>query len=329
MALMYWKYTKFGEIMKKIFILAILMMLLFVNVCIQKSDGASHEKSSLVFFSRDITSENVVKLFKATQKNLPGKVAVQQSMGEPDGYLFIEPELSEKLVKQLDGIYINATGVSDNVSIRKMIAAKHGFMKAGYVDILDEHGQIELPVNGGKILSRNIVGSHIKSYDSLLVLTHFKGHAVSGIGGTMKNLSIGIASPDGKRLIHSGGKNSMTYTHLDQNRFLEANVEAAKSVIDYFKGNVVYINFLYKLAAASDYGAQHPQPVIPDIGILASTDPVALDKACTDMIYSAKGSKPLTDLFEEKNSFHSIEYASELGLGNLKYTLIELYNDIN
>lgn len=309
--------------MKKTLIIFI-VILLFVAVYTQNGSAASHENESLVFFSRNISAESVIKLFEATGKTLPGRVAIQQSMGEPGGYLFIQPELSEKLVKHLGGIYINSTGVSDNVSIRKMIAVEHGFTKVGYVDVLDEEGQIELPVKEGRLLSRNIVGSHIRNYDSLLVLTHFKGHAVSGIGGIMKNLSIGVSSPDGKRLIHSGGKNTVTYMHFDQNKFLEANVEAAKSIIDYFKGNIVYINFLYKLATASDYGANHPQPVIPDIGILASTDPVALDKACTDMIYSTKGSKPLTDLFEEKNGFHSIEYASKLGLGKLKYILVEL-----
>ena len=251
-------------------------------------------------------------------------MAVQQSMGEPGGYLFIQPELSETLVKRLGAVYINSTGVSDTVRIRKEIAEEHGFTRAAKVDVLDEDGDIELPVLGGKILSKNIVGAHIKNYDSLLVLTHFKGHAVSGIGGSMKNLSIGVSSPAGKRLIHSGGQTSARYTHRDQTAFLEANAEAAKSVVDYFGSRVVYVNFLFKLSNESDYGSNKPKLVIPDIGILASTDPVALDQASVDMIYAAKGSKPLTDLFEAKNGIHSIEWAEKIGLGSRNYELAEI-----
>ena len=212
-----------------------------------------------VYFSRDISAESVMKLYEKVGKPLTGKVAVQQSMGEPGGYLFIQPELSAPLVKKLGATYINSTGVSDTVKIRREIAEEHGFTRVARVDIIDEDGDMELPVSGGSVLKKNIIGSHLARYDSLLVLTHFKGHAVSGIGGIMKNLSIGVSSPAGKRLIHSGGQTSAHYTHRDQTAFLEANAEAAKSVIEHFGGRVVYINFLFKLAAASDYGSSHPQ----------------------------------------------------------------------
>ena len=303
--------------MKKIFSIILAFVLISVSL-------AAQSKEALVYFTRDISADSVVRLYAKVGKPLTGKVAVQQSMGEPGGYLFIQPELSEKLVKQLGGTYINSTGVSDTVKIRKEIAEEHGFTKVAKVDVIDENGDIELPVKGGKILKKNIVGVHLKNYDSLLVLTHFKGHAVSGIGGIMKNLSIGVSSPAGKRLIHSGGTTSEYYTHKSQTAFLEANAEAAKSVIDHFGGKVVYINFLFKLAAASDYGSTHPKTVMDDIGILASDDPVALDQACTDMIYAAKNSKALTDLFESQNGIHSIEYAEKIGLGSRKYKLIEV-----
>ncbi len=286
--------------------------------------SSAQEERATVYFSRDISPESVVRLYEAADKVLPGKIAVQQSMGEPGGYLFIQPELSEVLVKKLDAAYINSTGVSDTVAIRKEIAAEHGFTKVAPVDVIDENGDMELPVKDGHVLKRNLVGAHLKNYDSLLVLTHFKGHAVSGIGGIMKNMSIGISSPAGKRLIHSGGATSSYYTHRNQDAFLDANVEAAESVINYFDGNVVYINFLFKLSDKSDYGSTRPQLVIPDIGILASTDPVALDQACTDLIYAAEGSKPLTSLFEAKNGHRSIDYAQERGLGTMLYELKEL-----
>lgn len=299
-------------------------LLIFTGLLLLFTQGLFAQKKSVVYFSREINPNMVVTLYEKCGKKLNGKVALQQSTGEPGGYLFIQPELSQKLVKKLGATYINSTGVSDTVAIRKEIAEEHGFTKVAAVDIIDEKGDMELPVKNGRVLSKNIVGAGLADYDSLLVLTHFKGHAVSGIGGIMKNLSIGISSPAGKRLIHSGGKTSEYYTHRNQDAFLAANVEAAKSVIEYFEGHVVYINFLFKLSDQSDYGSSHPKPVIPDIGILASTDPVALDQACTDLIYAAKGSKPLTDIFEERNGHYSIEYAAELGLGSMEYELVEV-----
>ncbi len=308
--------------MKKAFLILISLFILFTHELFAQN-------KSTVYFSREISPDMVVTLYEKCGKKLDGKVALQQSTGEPGGYLFIQPELSEKLVNKLGATYINSTGVSDTVAIRKEIAKEHGFTKVAPVDIIDEKGDMELSVNNGRVLSKNIVGQGLAKYDSLLVLTHFKGHAVSGIGGIMKNLSIGISSPAGKRLIHSGGKTSTYYTHRNQDDFLAANVEAAKSVIEYFDGNVVYINFLFKLSDQSDYGSSHPKPVIPDIGILASTDPVALDQACTDLIYAAKGSKALTSIFEGRNGHYSIEYAQELGLGTMKYELIEVQSEGN
>ncbi|MCR5045253.1 MAG: DUF362 domain-containing protein [Treponema sp.] len=281
-------------------------------------------KKSAVYFSREISPQSVQAIYERLGKKLSGRVAIQQSMGEPGGYLFIQPELSAPLAKKLGASYINSTGVSDTAAIRKEIAKEHGFTKAAPVDVIDEDGDIDLPVQGGRVLKKNIVGAHLKNYDSLLVLTHFKGHAVSGIGGIMKNMSIGISSPAGKRLIHSGGATSSYYTHRDQDAFLAANVEAAKSVMEFFEGRVLYINFLFKLSNQSDYGSVRPKPVIPDIGILASTDPVALDQASADLIYAAKGSEPLTKLFESRNGRYSIEYANELGLGSLNYELVEI-----
>lgn len=283
---------------------------------------AQAAKKPVVYFSREVSAQSALALYERLGKPLSGKVAVQQSMGEPGGYLYIQPELSAPLVKKLGATYINSTGVSDSVKIRREIAEEHGFTKVAPVDIIDEEGEMRLAVEGGRVLPYNVVGSHLKNYDSLLVLTHFKGHAVSGIGGIMKNLSIGVSNAAGKRLIHSGGTTSARYTHRDQDAFLEANAEAAKSVIDHFGGRVVYLNFLFKLSTESDYGSTHPKPVIPDIGILASTDPVALDKASLDLIQAAEGSKPLTDLFESKHGFHAIEHAATLGMGSLEYELV-------
>ena len=288
-----------------------------------------HPDTAIVYFTPDIKSENVVEIYKTLGKNLSGKVAVKLHSGEPGGHNFLQPDFVKPIVD-----YLNATIVECNTAYEgrrnttaehKKAISEHGFDKIAKVDIMDEDGQMELPVENGKQIKVNYVGSHLKNYDSMLVLSHFKGHQMGGFGGALKNMSIGIASSYGKAYIHGAGNPDEMWT-CEQDKFLESMADADKSVMDYMKGNITFINVMSRMSIDCDCNNNPAEPEIADIGILGSDDPVALDQACVDLIYQSKdeGKASLIKRMEEKHGIHTVEAAAELGVGVRKYKLIEL-----
>ncbi len=288
-----------------------------------------HPDTAIVYFTPDIKSENVVEIYKTLGKNLSGKVAVKLHSGEPGGHNFLQPDFVKPVVD-----YLNATIVECNTAYEgrrnttaehKKAISEHGFDKIAKVDIMDEDGQMELPVENGKQIKVNYVGSHLKNYDSMLVLSHFKGHQMGGFGGALKNMSIGIASSYGKAYIHGAGNPDEMWT-CEQDKFLESMADADKSVMDYMKGNITFINVMSRMSIDCDCNNNPAEPEIADIGILGSDDPVALDQACVDLIYQSKdeGKASLIKRMEEKHGIHTVEAAADLGVGVRKYKLIEL-----
>ena len=282
-----------------------------------------------MYFTPDIKSEKVVEIYKTLGKNLSGKVAVKLHSGEPGGHNFLQPDFVKPVVD-----YLNATIVECNTAYEgrrnttaehKKAISEHGFDKIAKVDIMDEDGQMELPVENGKQIKVNYVGSHLKNYDSMLVLSHFKGHQMGGFGGALKNMSIGIASSYGKAYIHGAGNPDEMWT-CEQDKFLESMADADKSVMDYMKGNITFINVMSRMSIDCDCNNNPAEPEIADIGILGSDDPVALDQACVDLIYQSKdeGKASLIKRMEEKHGIHTVEAAADLGVGVRKYKLIEL-----
>ena len=288
-----------------------------------------HPDTAIVYFTPDIKSEKVVEIYKTLGKNLSGKVAVKLHSGEPGGHNFLQPDFVKPVVD-----YLNATIVECNTAYEgrrnttaehKKAISEHGFDKIAKVDIMDEDGQMELPVENGKQIKVNYVGSHLKNYDSMLVLSHFKGHQMGGFGGALKNMSIGIASSYGKAYIHGAGNPDEMWT-CEQDKFLESMADADKSVMDYMKGNITFINVMSRMSIDCDCNNNPAEPEIADIGILGSDDPVALDQACVDLIYQSKdeGKASLIKRMEEKHGIHTVEAAADLGVGVRKYKLIEL-----
>ncbi len=291
---------------------------------------------SKVYFTKDLSSEGLIKIYEALKVNLKGKVAVKISTGEPGGHNFLNPKLIAPLVKKIEG-----TIVENNTAYRgrrfdskehwKAIK-EHGFLDIAPCDILDEEGEIKIPVNGGKHLKGyNLVGDHIKNYDSMLMLSHFKGHAMGGFGGALKNMSIGVASKNGKAWIHSVGRtedpDKMWKLTDDQDGFLESMAEACLSVVDYFKPeNLVYINVANNLSIDCDCDANPHNPEMEDIGIFASCDPVAVDQCCYDQIINStdNGKTSLVNRMHKKNAIHTVEEAYNLGLGSREYEIINL-----
>ncbi len=287
-----------------------------------------------VYFTKQINSEGLIKVFGALNKNLNGKVAIKISTGEPGGHNFLNPNLIKGLVKKLNGTIVECNtayaGKRTSTESHLLAAKEHGFTDIATVDIMDRDGDKELKVIGGKHLKINYVGKNIENYDSMLILSHFKGHAMGGFGGALKNISIGVASSKGKAVIHSAGKVSDTNILWEnlapQNDFLESMAEAAKSVIDYMKDNLLYINVMNNLSVDCDCDSNPEAPCMKDIGILASTDPVALDKASIDLIYNSKdpGRDHFVARVERQNGTYIIPYASKLGIGTSDYEIINI-----
>jgi len=292
---------------------------------------------SKVYFTKNITEESLIKIYDSLERNLQGKVAVKISTGEPGGHNFLNPNLIKGLVQKLNGTIVECNTAYKRKRFTTedhLKAAKdHGFTDIAEVDIMDSEGDMELPVNSGKHLSENYVGKNLKNYDSILMLSHFKGHKMGGFGGALKNMSIGVASKKGKSWIHSGGKvddAEILWTNLaTQNDFLESMAEADKSVVDYIKDNIVYINVMNNLSTDCDCESYPADPCMKDIGILASIDPVALDKACVDLIYNSKdsGRDHLVERIESRNGTHILDYAEEIGIGSKEYELINIDED--
>lgn len=288
-----------------------------------------HPDTAIVYFTPDITSDNLVRIYKTLGKDLKGNVAVKVHSGEPGGHNFLQPDFMKDLVHYVNGTIVECNtayeGRRNTTEEHKKAIAEHGFDKIAKVDIMDEEGQMELPVPNGKQIKVNYVGSHLKNYDSMLVLSHFKGHQMGGFGGALKNMSIGIASSYGKAYIHGAGIPENIWT-CEQDKFLESMADADKSVMDYMNGNITFINVMSRMSIDCDCNNNPAEPEIADIGILASDDPVALDQACVDLVYSSKdpGKASLIKRMEEMHGIHTVEAAADLGVGVRKYKLIDI-----
>jgi len=283
-----------------------------------------------VYFSRTITPETVLNLYKMVGKTLPGKVAVKVHSGEKGNQNFLKPDFWKPVIDHVQGVVVETNTAYEgerNVTARHMrLLTAHGWSLYFPVDLLDGEGpDLKLDIPGGKVIRENYVGKNLANYDSMLVLSHFKGHPMGGYGGALKQLSIGMASSYGKKYIHGVGVTE-NFWSADHDSFLEAMADAAGSVVDYFKGNAVYINVMKNMSVDCDCCAVAEDPCMADIGILASTDPVAIDQACIDLVYaSADPGKPhLLERIESRNGVHTIQAAAALGYGTRNYTLIEI-----
>ena len=278
----------------------------------------------------EISSDNLVKIYEALGRKATGKVAVKISTGEPGGHNFLDPDLIKNLVQKVNGTIVECNtaygGGRTNAADHMRAAEEHGFTAIAPVDIMDAEGEVELPLKGGRHLTRDIVGSHFLNYDFAIILSHFKGHAMGGFGGAIKNMSIGIASSNGKRYIHSAGTSTTSWGNPSQDDFLESMAEAAKAVADHCGDNILYISVANNLSVDCDCDSSPEDPKMGDIGILASLDPVALDKACTDLVRSSEdhGKIHLIERIDSRNGMHTLDHAEALGLGSQKYELIHL-----
>ncbi len=286
--------------------------------------------SANVYFSREITPEKVLELFKMAEKPLNGKVAVKVHSGEKGNQNFLRPNFWKPMIEYVNGTVVECNtayaGARNTTAKHRKLMGDHGWSSYFAVDIMDGEGpDLELAIPEGKVIQKNFVGKHMAEYDSMLVLSHFKGHPMGGYGGALKQLSIGCASSFGKAYIHGAGVPEKIWT-ADHDLFLESMADAAKSVADYFKGNIVYVNVMKNMSVDCDCCAVAEDPCMKDIGILVSTDPIAIDQACIDLVYEATdpGRPHLVERIESRNGVHTIEAAAELGYGSREYTLVEV-----
>lgn len=290
---------------------------------------------STVYFTKEITPESLVKIYQALQTELKGKVGVKISTGEPGGHNYLHPELIGQLVQMLNGTIIECCtaygGQRQDPAKHWKAIEDHGFKAMAPCDIMDEFGEMDLPVENGFHLKKDIVGEHFSNYDSVLVLSHFKGHAMGGFGGALKNISIGIASTHGKTNIHTAGITTDPAVLFDnlppQDRFLESMADACKAVIQY-KGaeNMLYINVANRLSVDCDCDSHPAEPEMADLGIFASIDPVAVDQACYDAVVNSSdpGKAALIERMDSRHGIHTVEAAAQHGLGNQEYTIVSL-----
>lgn len=282
-----------------------------------------------VYFTKELTVSGLRHLYDVLQPKLSGKVAVKVHSGEVGNQNFIRPQFFQELIQSVNGTIVECNTAYEgkrNTSEEHWETMKlHGWCDVAKVDIMDEEGEFSLPVPNGKQITENFVGSHLKEYDSMLVLSHFKGHPMGGFGGALKNISIGIASSHGKAHIHGAGDAEKIWT-ADHDSFLEAMADAAKSIVDYYKENIVYINVMANMSVDCDCCAVAEDPKIKDIGILASFDPVALDQACVDLVYASEdsGKAHLIERIESRNGIHTIEAAANLNAGSRSYELCSI-----
>lgn len=289
-----------------------------------------------VYFTKTITPEAVIEMYKALGSALSGKVAVKVHSGEDGNQNYLHPEFMRPMVEYVNGTIVECNtayeGARNSTEKHRELIEKHGWSEYFDVDIMDAEGEdMVLKIPNGKVLKENFVGRDLANYDSMLVLSHFKGHPMGGYGGALKQLSIGVASSEGKAWIHSAGKlkdQSILWenTPKDPNLFLEAMADAAMSVVEYFKGRTAYINIMCNLSVDCDCCAVAEDPCMKDIGILSSLDPVALDCACMDMIYASTdpGREHFLERVHSRNGEHTIDAAAELGFGTKEYELITL-----
>ena len=292
-------------------------------------------EKSKVYFCKKITPENVVKMYKALGRELPGKVAVKLHSGEEGNQNYLRPEFVKPMVEYVKGTVVECNtayeGARNTSEKHKKLLEEHNWNKYFNVDLMDEEGPDKvLPVENGKVLKENFVGKDIEKYDSMLVLSHFKGHPMGGYGGALKQLSIGCASSEGKAWIHSAGQSKDQYSIWnnlpEQNKFLESMADAAGSVVRYFGDKIAFINIMANMSVDCDCCAVAEDPCMKDIGILASTDPIAIDQACIDLVKNSDdpGKEHFLERVNSRNGTHTIDAAAELGFGTKEYELINV-----
>lgn len=288
------------------------------------------KEPAAVYFTSDISPEGMMKVYEHLNWTPEGNVAVKLSTGEPPASNYLDPDLIKDLVQAVNGTIVECNtaygGSRTETAMHRQVAEDHGFTEIAELDILDEEGSMTLPVEGGSRLQENLVGSHFKNYDSYLVLSHFKGHAMAGFGGAIKNISIGLGSKEGKCLIHTSGESHTSMMGGEQKGFTESMAEAGKSVSDYLENGkrIVYVNVLNNISIDCDCDGNPAEPDIHDIGIVASTDPVAIDQACIDLAFAAEGSEALQKRVNERMGLHTLEHAEEIGLGMRTYELVNI-----
>ena len=317
--------------MNRIILTIICMLTGFTSSC---GSSEATDARSKVYFIREITPENLVRIYDALERPATGRVAVKLSTGEPGGHHFLQPALIAPLVQKVNGTIVEcntAYGGGRAATADHLKAAEaHGFTAIASVDIMDADGEVALPVKNGKHLKEDIVGAHYLDYDFTMVLSHFKGHMMGGFGGALKNISIGIASSQGKAWIHSAGKTTdvaKVWGDLPpQDNFLESMAEAAEAIIDHCGDKILYISVANNLSVDCDCDSNPEEPKMGDIGILASLDPVALDQACVALVYASEdpGKVHLIERMESRHGIHTLEHAEVLGLGSRTYELVEL-----
>ncbi len=292
-----------------------------------QAPGGNDTADPVVYMTTEISADALMSIYEALDWTPGGKLTVKLSTGEP-GSNYLRTDLIGELVQSFDNptiVECNTAygGSRSNTAMHKQVAADHGYTAIANVDIMDEEGSMSLPVTGGTNLKENFVGTHFANYDSFLVLSHFKGHAMAGFGGAIKNISIGIASSQGKSHIHSGGTGGNMWSG-EQDAFLESMAEAGKSVVEALDGKIVYINVMNRLSVDCDCDGNPAEPDMHDIGILASYDPVALDQACVDLVYAAADGGSLVNRMESRNGIHTLEHAEKIGLGSRTYQIVNI-----
>lgn len=316
--------------MKKMRMIAAAWMMLLAGVAFGQST---------VYMTKEISPEALVRIYKALGREAKGRVAVKISTGEDGGHNYLKPTLIRQLVDEVNGTIVECNtayaGRRNTVEAHWQTIHKHGFDSIAAVDLMDEQGSIRIPVKDKRHIKYDIVGSHLPNYDFMINLAHFKGHAMGGFGGVLKNASIGVASASGKAYIHSAGVTDdvvKAWSHVDdQDGFLESMAAAAQGVHDYF-GNgerILYINVMNNMSVDCDCDSHPAAPQLKDMGILASIDPVALDQACLDLVYNHTNqpgdtAQPLTDRIQKKHGTHTVDYAEQIGLGSKHYKLITI-----
>lgn len=285
---------------------------------------------TVVYFTSDISPEAMVAAYDALGTGLTGEnIAVKLSTGEPPASNYLDPDLIVDLVQQVKGTIVeNNTaygGQRSGTAMHYQVAEDHGFTDIADFVVLDEDGSTSLLVEGGTQLTENLVGAHFPEYDGYLVLSHFKGHAMAGFGGAIKNISIGMASQEGKCLIHTAGESHTSPWGGEQDPFTESMAEAGKSVVDALDGNILYVSVMNHLSIDCDCDGNPAEPDMHDIGILASTDPVALDQACVDLVYASQDdTESLIDRMESRNAVHVLEHGEDIGLGSRTYQMVSI-----
>lgn len=291
-------------------------------------------EKSKVYFTKEISSESIVKIYEKLNIELRGNVAVKLHSGEAGNQNYLGPELMKDIVNRVNGTVVECNtayeGERNTTEKHKKLIEEHGWSRYFKVDIMDSEGDIILDIPNGKVIKKNYVGNHIDNYNSMLVISHFKGHPMGGFGGALKQLSIGVASSSGKAYIHSAGRttnmNNLWNDLPSQDTFIEAMADAASSIHSKFKGNIAYINIMKNMSVDCDCCSNAEEPCMKDIGILASLDPIAIDKACLDLVYNSsdEGKEHLIERIETRHGNHIIESSYNLKFGNIEYELINI-----